>query len=88
MTAEFGVLLPTREAVMSGRSETAPLLAVVAARTRRVRVGTAVLLPVLRHPVGLAQIVATLDREAEGRPILGVGIAADTNRLILTAVSA
>jgi alkanesulfonate monooxygenase SsuD/methylene tetrahydromethanopterin reductase-like flavin-dependent oxidoreductase (luciferase family) len=51
-------------------------------------VGTAVLLPALRHPVGLAQIVATLDRVTEGRLILGVGIAADTNRLILTAVSA
>ena len=27
MTVEIGVLLPTREAVMSGRPETAPLLA-------------------------------------------------------------
>ena len=26
MTVEFGVLLPTREAVMSGRPETGPLL--------------------------------------------------------------
>ncbi len=109
MTAEFGVLLPTREAVMSGRPETAPLLsmaeraeaagfdsvwigdsliarprhepltllAAVAARTKRVRLGTAVLLPALRNPVVLAQIVATLDRIAEGRVILGVGIAAD-----------
>ena len=87
MTAEFGVLLPAREAVMSGRPETAPLLTAVAAPTRRVRVGTGVLLPAA-PPVGLAQIVATLDRVAEGRLILGVGIAADTNRLILTAVSA
>src|SRR6266849_2300826 len=109
MTVEFGVLLPTREAVMSGRPETAPLLAMaeraeaagfdavwigdsvtarprhepmtllaaVAARTRRVRLGTAVLLPALRNPVVLAQIVATLDRIAEGRVILGVGIAGD-----------
>ena len=109
MTVEFGVLLPTREAVMSGRQETAPLLAMaeraeaagfdsiwigdsliakpshepltllaaVAARTRRVRLGTAVLLLALRNPVVLAQIVATLDRIAEGRGILGVGIAAD-----------
>jgi len=110
MTVEFGVLLPTREAVMSNRPETAPmlamaeraeaagfdsvwigdsvtarprhepltLLAAVAARTRRVRVGTAVLLPALRHPVVLAHVVGTLDRIAEGRVILGVGIAADT----------
>ena len=27
MTVEFGVLLPTREAIMSGRPETDPLLA-------------------------------------------------------------
>ena len=107
---ELGVLLPTREAVMSGRPETAPmlamaeraegagfdsvwigdsvtarprhepltLLAAVAARTRRVRLGTAVLLPALRNPVVLAHVVGTLDRVAEGRVILGVGIAADT----------
>ncbi|MBI2494273.1 MAG: LLM class flavin-dependent oxidoreductase [Candidatus Rokubacteria bacterium] len=110
MTVEFGVLLPTREAVMSGRPETAPLLALaeraeaagfdsvwigdsltarprhepltllaaVAARTRRVRLGTGVLLPALRHPVVLAHVVGTLDRVAGGRLILGVGIAADT----------
>ncbi len=107
---EFGVLLPTREAVMSGRPETAPLLAMaeraeaagfdsvwigdsltarprhepltllaaVAARTRRVRLGTGVLLPALRNPVVLAHVVGTLDRVAGGRVILGVGIAADT----------
>ena len=109
MATEFGVLLPTREAVMSGRMETGPLLAMaeraegggfdsvwigdsltarprhepltllaaVAGRTRRVRLGTAVLLPALRPPVVLAHIIGTLDRVAEGRLILGVGIAAD-----------
>jgi probable F420-dependent oxidoreductase len=109
MSVEFGVLLPTREAIMSGRPETAPLLtmaeraeaagfdsvwigdsitarprhepltllAAVAARTRRVRLGTGVLLPALRHPVVLAHVVGTLDRVAGGRVILGVGIAAD-----------
>src|SRR6184192_2665158 len=109
MTVEFGVLIPTRESVMSGRMETAPLLtmaeraeaagfdsvwigdslvarprhepltlmAAVAARTRRVRIGTGVLLPALRNPVVLAHVVGTLDRVAEGRIILGVGIAAD-----------
>src|SRR4029078_10982801 len=44
----------------------------------RVSVGTAVLLPALRNPVVLAHVVGTLDRVAEGRTILGVGIAADT----------
>jgi probable F420-dependent oxidoreductase len=110
MAVEFGVLIPTREVVMSGRPETAPLLAMaeraeaagfdsvwigdsltarprhetltlmaaVAARTKRVWLGTGVLLPVLRNPVVLAHVVGTLDRVAEGRVILGVGIAADT----------
>jgi probable F420-dependent oxidoreductase len=109
MAVEFGVLLPTREAIMSGRPETAPLLAMaeraeaagfdsvwigdsitarprhepltllaaVAARTRRVRLGTGVLLPALRQPVVLAHVVGTLDRISEGRVILGVGIATD-----------
>ena len=110
MTVEFGVLIPTREAVMQGRPEAAPLLAMaeraeaagfdsvwvgdsltarprhepltlmaaIAARTKRVRLGTGVLLPALRSPVVLAHVVGTLDRVAEGRVILGVGIAADT----------
>ena len=60
------------------RHEPLTLLAALAARTERVELGTAVLLPALRNPVGLAQIVATLDRLAEGRLILGVGIAANT----------
>jgi alkanesulfonate monooxygenase SsuD/methylene tetrahydromethanopterin reductase-like flavin-dependent oxidoreductase (luciferase family) len=107
---EVGVLLPTRDAVMSRRFETAPmlalaerieaagydsiwagdsltarprfepltLLAAVAARTRRARLGTAVLLPALRHPLVLAHLVATVDRVAEGRLLLGVGIAPDS----------
>lgn len=105
-----GVLLPTREAVMSGRFEVAPLLrmaerveaagydsiwvgdsltarprfepltllAAVAARTRRPLLGTAVLLPALRHPLILAHLVATVDRITEGRLVLGVGIAPDS----------
>src|SRR5256886_6828080 len=109
MTVEFGVLIPTRESVMPGRMETAPLLtmaeraeaagfdsvwtgdaliarprhepltlmAAIAARTGRVRIGTGVLLPALRNPVVLAHVVGTLDRVAEGRIILGVGIAGD-----------
>jgi len=110
MAVEFGVLIPTREAIMSGRPETGPLLTMaeraeaagfdsvwvgdsitarprhepltlmagIAGRTRRVRIGTGVLLPALRNPVVLAHVVGTLDRVAEGRLLLGVGIAADT----------
>jgi alkanesulfonate monooxygenase SsuD/methylene tetrahydromethanopterin reductase-like flavin-dependent oxidoreductase (luciferase family) len=109
MAPRIGYLLPTRESVMEGRPEAAPLialadraealgydsvwvgdsltarprhepitlLAAVAGRTRRVELGTAVLLPALRNPVLLAHEVATLDRIAEGRVILGVGIATD-----------
>jgi alkanesulfonate monooxygenase SsuD/methylene tetrahydromethanopterin reductase-like flavin-dependent oxidoreductase (luciferase family) len=109
MSVDFGLLLPTRELVMSGTPDVAPmlalaehaegagfaaawigdsltarprhepltLLAAVAARTRRMKLGTAVLLPALRPPVVLAHVIGTLDRIADGRVILGVGIAAD-----------
>lgn len=59
------------------RHEPLTLLAAVGALTRRVELGTAVLLPALRNPVVLAQQVATLDQVCEGRLILGVGIARD-----------
>ena len=59
------------------RFEPLTLLAAVAARTRTPWLGTAVLLPALRHPLGLAQALATVDRIAEGRLVLGVGIAPD-----------
>jgi alkanesulfonate monooxygenase SsuD/methylene tetrahydromethanopterin reductase-like flavin-dependent oxidoreductase (luciferase family) len=107
---KVGILLPTRDAIMSGRFEVAPLLemaerveaegydsiwagdsllarprfepltllAAVAARTRGPLLGTAVLLPALRHPLVLAHAVATVDRIAEGRLVLGVGIAPDS----------
>jgi alkanesulfonate monooxygenase SsuD/methylene tetrahydromethanopterin reductase-like flavin-dependent oxidoreductase (luciferase family) len=59
------------------RHDPLTLLAAVAARTRKVELGTAVLLPALRNPVVLAQQVSTIDRISEGRLILGVGIAPD-----------
>jgi alkanesulfonate monooxygenase SsuD/methylene tetrahydromethanopterin reductase-like flavin-dependent oxidoreductase (luciferase family) len=59
------------------RHDPLTLLAAVAARVPRVELGTAVLLPVLRNPVVLAQQVATMDQISEGRVILGIGIAAD-----------
>ncbi len=109
MAPKLGYLLPTRESVMEGRPEAAPLLRLaekaedlgydsvwvgdsvlarprhepmvllgaVAGRTRRVELGTAVLLPALRNPVLLAHQAATLDQASEGRLILGVGIATD-----------
>jgi alkanesulfonate monooxygenase SsuD/methylene tetrahydromethanopterin reductase-like flavin-dependent oxidoreductase (luciferase family) len=109
MPVKLGYLLPTRECVMQGRHETAPLLdlarraetlgydslwvgdsvtarprhdaltllSAVAVAAPRMELGTAVLLPALRNPVLLAHQVATLDRIAEGRFILGIGIASD-----------
>jgi alkanesulfonate monooxygenase SsuD/methylene tetrahydromethanopterin reductase-like flavin-dependent oxidoreductase (luciferase family) len=101
----FGVLLPTREAVMSGRSDPSSLmqiaeraetlgfssvwvgdsltarpridalttLATVGARTRRVRLGTAIFLAALRNPIMLAYQLASLDWITGGRIDLGVG---------------
>ncbi|MGE0700136.1 MAG: LLM class flavin-dependent oxidoreductase [Hyphomicrobiaceae bacterium] len=59
------------------RHEPLAMLAAVAARVPRVKVGTAVLLPALRNPVLLAHQAATIDRISEGRLVLGVGIARD-----------
>jgi probable F420-dependent oxidoreductase len=46
----------------------------VAARTRRLNVGTSVVLLPLHHPVHVAEDVITLDLVSKGRVILGVGI--------------
>src|SRR6185503_20005314 len=59
------------------RHEPITMLAGVAARTRRVKLGTAVLLPAFHNPVLLAHQVATLDQVSAGRVILGIGIASD-----------
>src|SRR6476469_11028478 len=101
----FGVLLPTREAVISGRSDPSVLfrlaeraevlgfhsvwvgdsltarpridalttLAAVGARPRRVRLGTAIFLAALRHPIMLAYQLASWDWLSGGRVDLGVG---------------
>jgi len=59
------------------RHDPLTLLAAVAARTRKVQLGTAVFLPALRNPVVLAHQLATLDQISEGRLVLGAGIASD-----------
>lgn len=53
--------------------EAITVLSHVAAATTRVRLGTAVLIPALRHPLLLAKQVATLDRLSGGRVVLGLG---------------
>jgi alkanesulfonate monooxygenase SsuD/methylene tetrahydromethanopterin reductase-like flavin-dependent oxidoreductase (luciferase family) len=59
------------------RHDPLTLLAAVAARTRKVVLGTAVFLPALRNPLVLAHQLATLDQISEGRLVLGAGIASD-----------
>ena len=102
---KFGILLPTREAVMSGRADASGLLriaeraealgfqsvwvgdsltarpridalttlAAVGARTRHIRLGTAIFLAALRHPILLAYQLASLDWLTGGRIDFGIG---------------
>lgn len=50
------------------------LLAGFAARTRRIRLGTAIYLLPLRHPVLAAKDLVTLDHVTDGRLIVGIGV--------------
>jgi alkanesulfonate monooxygenase SsuD/methylene tetrahydromethanopterin reductase-like flavin-dependent oxidoreductase (luciferase family) len=60
------------------RHEPLALIAAIAGRTKKIKMGTAVLLPMLRNPVLLAHQAATIDQISEGRLILGFGTARDT----------
>jgi len=60
--------------VAKPRLEPLTTLAYVAAMTERVRLGTAVLLPALRHPVVLAHQISNLDQISRGRIVLGLGV--------------
>ncbi|MGK5558773.1 LLM class flavin-dependent oxidoreductase, partial [Actinomadura kijaniata] len=55
------------------RADPLLLMAAVAQATERVTLGTAVLLPALRHPILLAHQLATLDRLSRGRLVAGMG---------------
>lgn len=55
------------------RLEPLTIMAALAARTNRVKIGTAVMLTALRHPVHLSHAVATIDNISNGRVILGAG---------------
>jgi len=59
------------------RAEPLSLLSAVAGATTRVSLGTAVLLPLLRHPLSLAHALSTLDRLSRGRVIVGIGPGAE-----------
>ena len=60
--------------VAKPRLEPMTTLAYLAGITHRVRLGTAVLLPALRHPVVLAHEIANVDQISRGRLILGLGV--------------
>ena len=50
------------------------LLTYAAALTSRLRLGTSVMLTVLRNPVQLAKLVASIDQLSQGRLTVGIGI--------------
>jgi probable F420-dependent oxidoreductase len=54
--------------------EPVTLLTYAAALTSKARLGTSVILPVIRNPVQLAKSLASLDQLSRGRLIVGVGI--------------
>ena len=61
------------------RLEPLSTLAAVGSCTNRVRLGTAVLLAALRHPVLLAQTMATVDLISRGRLIIAAGVGSAFN---------
>jgi alkanesulfonate monooxygenase SsuD/methylene tetrahydromethanopterin reductase-like flavin-dependent oxidoreductase (luciferase family) len=60
--------------VAKPRLEALTTLAYLAGITKRTRLGTAVLLPALRHPVVLAHQIANVDQISRGRVVLGLGV--------------
>lgn len=60
--------------VSKPRLEPVTAMSAIAARTSRVRIGTAVLLPALRNPVPLAHSIATADIVSGGRIVIGAGV--------------
>ena len=63
------------------RLEPLTIMSALAARTQRVRIGTAVMLSALRHPVHLAHALATIDNVSNGRAILGAGAGRGDNQM-------
>ena len=70
------------------RLEPLAVMAALAARTSRVKIGTAVMLNALRHPVHLAHSIATIDNISDGRIILGVGAGRSNNQMFVDEHSA
>ncbi len=54
-----------------------PMMAAIAARTRRLKFGPSVMMLPLRHPIAVAREIATLHYLSHGRVIMAVGLGAD-----------
>ncbi|MET4433226.1 TIGR03619 family F420-dependent LLM class oxidoreductase [Mycolicibacterium sp. 624] len=76
LTCSEHVAIPSGEADSRGAVYWDPLatLGFLAARTRRIRLATAVLVLAYHHPMEIAKRYGTLDRISGGRLTLGVGI--------------
>ena len=76
-------LVPMAEIVRSPHAflDPIPVMAAVAARTERIRLGTAVTDPIRRSPAVLAQTFLTLDHLSHGRALLGIGVGEAENIL-------
>lgn len=72
-TADHVAVPLSLEGMPSFFPEPVPLLAAAAAHTRKVGLGTSVLVPAYRNPMQFAKQWATLDWLSGGRTILGVG---------------
>ena len=62
----------------SPRPEAITTLAAIAARTRKLRLGSGILISSLRHPVHLAHQLATVDLISGGRLTVGIGYSSGT----------
>ena len=65
------------------RLEPLTAMAVIAARTQGVKIGTALMLNALRHPVHLAHALASIDNISGGRTVLGVGAGRSNNQMFV-----
>jgi probable F420-dependent oxidoreductase len=63
----------------SPRPEVLVTLAALAGRTRRIGIGSAILISSLRHPVHLAHQLATIDLVSRGRLTVGVGFSSGSD---------
>jgi probable F420-dependent oxidoreductase len=63
------------------------LFAMIAARTKKLRMGPSVLTLPARHPVQVAKTYATLDYLSNGRMIMAVGSGSDTRDLAASGIS-